>query len=632
MMSILAALVIFSLPVACNNEPGSDETYTLTVDKNPTSGGTVTLNPNKTSYNVDEQVIVTATANTGYTFTGWSGASSAKTASVTITMNRNKTLTATFESSPKPIKYILTVNKNPTSGGTVTLNPNKANYDAGEQVTVTAVANNGYTFDKWSGASAATTAIVIITMDANKTLTAMFESGSEPIKYTLAVNSNPTGGGTVTRNPNKANYDAGEQVTVIAVANNGYTFDKWSGASTATTASVNITMDSNKTLTAMFEKNSAEEPVPGSDLRIYVNKTNNTFEVDGKRIWINGANTPWDKWNDFGGTGWMAYNDSFWDAEFGRLHTAGINATRIWINCNNLNNAITIATNGTVSGVSAQHWTDLDKLFALATKHKIYIMATLLSFDHFESNDDNSWPNQPDRWQAMIKSQPASKSFVDNYTIPFVNRYKDNPYLWSIDIMNEPDWLFEHTEASKIPWNNISYFLGLNAAAIHENSDILVTVGMASVKYNADGAGYEGNKVADTYLKNLTSKQNAYLDFWSPHYYDWVGEWYGVPHYLTPSGTRGGNKTSGWTGGWGLDGSKPAVLGECAAKGTTPGLWGTNNSNTIITDYETAYSKGWQGVMPWTSNGKDAEGNLTDFSPATLNMKTKYPALIYPWD
>jgi hypothetical protein len=363
---------------------------------------------------------------------------------------------------------------------------------------------------------------------------------------------------------------------------------------------------------------------------IYINKSTNQFETDGKRIWINGVNTPWNKWNDFGGTGWMTYDNRWWDAEFARLYAAGINAVRVWVNHNNLNNAINIAANGNVSGVSARHWTDVDKLFALAMKHKVYIMATLLSFDHFKSNNDNDWPNQPGRWQAMIKSQSASRSFVDNYTIPFVNRYKDNPYFWSIDIMNEPDWLYEHAEAGNIPWNNISYFLGLNAAAIHENSSVLVTVGMASVKYNADGSGYEGNKVSDSYLKSLTGNSNAYLDFWSPHYYDWVGEWYGVPHYLTPSGARGGNKTTGWTGGWGLGGSKPAILGECSALGTTPGLWGTSRSNTIITDFEQAYSKGWQGVMPWSSNGIDSAGNLDSMKAATLNMLNKYLALIRP--
>jgi len=359
--------------------------------------------------------------------------------------------------------------------------------------------------------------------------------------------------------------------------------------------------------------------------RIYVNNTKE-FAVDGKRIWINGANTPWNNWNDFGGS----YNSNWWDNEFARMHRAGINATRIWINCNNDNNAINIDSDGNVSGASDKHWADLTSLFELAQKNKIYIMATLISFDHFKSS-------QASRWRAMITSKTASQSFVDNYTIPFLNKFKDNPYLWSIDMMNEPDWVNENSECGNISWNNISYFFAINAAAIHENSQVLVTVGIANPKWNADGYGYSGNKVSDTFLKNLYNNPKAYLDFWAPHYYDWVGEWYGVAHYLSPYGKLNGDK-NGWTGGWGLDPSKPAVIGECSARGTGAGLYGLKN-NTIITDYEQAYLNGWQGVMPWTSNAVDGNGGLaptgiagrdTDLGLATQNMLTKYPQLIFP--
>jgi hypothetical protein len=343
--------------------------------------------------------------------------------------------------------------------------------------------------------------------------------------------------------------------------------------------------------------------------------------VEGKRIWINGANTPWNRWNDFGG----AYNNSWWDNHFSELHKAGINAIRVWINCNNDNGAITIGNDGMVSGVSSKHWNDLDQFFVTAAHNNIYIMATLLSFDHFKNTG-----NRPaaDRWRNMLRSKEASASFVTNYTVAFVQRYKDNSSLWSIDICNEPDWIFENEECGKIPWEHISYFLALNAAAIHEHSNILVTVGLSFPKYNADGGSNQGNKVSDKFLQNLYPNENAYLDFWSPHYYDWVGRYFGVPHYLKPSGVLGGN-SSGWSGGWSLDGSKPALIGECSAKGTGKNLYGITD-NTIITDYEQAYLNGWQGVMPWTSNGVDANGNLKDISPATLYMLEKYPDIIFP--
>ena len=336
------------------------------------------------------------------------------------------------------------------------------------------------------------------------------------------------------------------------------------------------------------------------------------FRVGGKRIWINGANTPWNKWNDFGG----GYDDAWWDKHFAALHDNGVNGVRVWINCNNDNGAIFIDDAGMVGGVSDKHWADLDKFFATAERNHIYIMATLISFDHFKSRSAQ-------KWRKMLADGDAIDSFVSHYVVPFVNRYKSNPFLWSIDLCNEPDWIHENEQCGKLPWEQISHLFAHAAAAIHENSDILVTVGLSFPKYNADGTGaYEGNKVSDAFLQKLYPNPKAYLDFWSPHYYDWVGEWYGVPFYCAPSGSR--------PDGWGLDGSKPALIGECRARGSQGRTKGTEN-NTLITDYENAFKNGWQGVMPWTSNGVDGNGGLNDLVPATKYMLEKYKEVVFPW-
>jgi len=365
--------------------------------------------------------------------------------------------------------------------------------------------------------------------------------------------------------------------------------------------------------------------------RIFINDSK--LPKKGKPIWINGVNTPWDRWNDFGGN----YRESWWEEEFTHLRDAGINATRVWINCDG-NGSIIVGSDGNVDGATDKHWDDLDSFFALAKKHKIYIMATLTSFDHFKTINDFS-----DRWRAMIRSKSGAESFANNYTIPFVERYGDNPYLWSIDLMNEPEWISEgegdNTLEDRVKWDDLSYFFAVNAAAIRENSTVLVTVGIAYPKWNVDPDGdnaYLGNKVSDAYLQSLYPNENAYLDFWSPHYYDWVGEWYGVPFYLTPDGKLEGDRNVGWTGGWGLDPSKPALIGECSAKGTRKDYNGLTD-NSVITDYEQAYLNGWHGVMAWTSNAVDGNGGLystgnraTDLKLATQNIAEKYRNMVYP--
>jgi uncharacterized repeat protein (TIGR02543 family) len=68
--------------------------YTLTVNK--VGNGTVTKDPNKSTYTSGEVVTLTATPDTGYVFDGWSGALSGSINPTTITMDADKVVTATF--------------------------------------------------------------------------------------------------------------------------------------------------------------------------------------------------------------------------------------------------------------------------------------------------------------------------------------------------------------------------------------------------------------------------------------------------------------------------------------------------------------------------------------------------------
>ena len=70
------------------------QTYSLTV--NVSGSGSVTKNPDKAAYNQGDQVTLTAVANSGYSFGGWSGNVNGMTNPVTLTMNGNKTVAANF--------------------------------------------------------------------------------------------------------------------------------------------------------------------------------------------------------------------------------------------------------------------------------------------------------------------------------------------------------------------------------------------------------------------------------------------------------------------------------------------------------------------------------------------------------
>ena len=84
-------------------------------------------------------------------------------------------------------------------------------------------------------------------MDSNKTVTATFTQDC----YTLTVNT--VGSGSVTRTPDLSCYLSGSVVGLDPQAAAGWTFTGWSGDLSGSSDPENITMDSNKTVTATFE-------------------------------------------------------------------------------------------------------------------------------------------------------------------------------------------------------------------------------------------------------------------------------------------------------------------------------------------------------------------------------------------
>src|SRR6185503_8446370 len=73
---------------------GGATTFTLTT--NISGSGSVTRNPNASTYAAGTVVTLTATPAGGFQFAGWSGDLSGTTNPQNLTMNANKTVTATF--------------------------------------------------------------------------------------------------------------------------------------------------------------------------------------------------------------------------------------------------------------------------------------------------------------------------------------------------------------------------------------------------------------------------------------------------------------------------------------------------------------------------------------------------------
>ncbi len=217
------------------------QSFTVTTSANPAGGGTVTLNPSKATYQPGEQVQVTATANSGYSFTNWSGALSGTNPTETITVNGNLNIVANFSAA----QY--TFSATSSGNGSVAWTPNKALYGNGEVVTVTATPNSGYFFVGWTGAVTSTTNPLEVTINGNTSVMAHFA----PIAYyTLTVNT--VGDGTVTVEPQMAQYPTGTVVTLTAEPGTQQRFKEWTGSVTGTINPIEVTITSNMVITATF--------------------------------------------------------------------------------------------------------------------------------------------------------------------------------------------------------------------------------------------------------------------------------------------------------------------------------------------------------------------------------------------
>ncbi len=148
MKRLYIALVCLVL-VACSKEV---LTHKLSTDASPLNGGTVT--PPNNSYEHGQQVSLTATPNGEYVFKNWNGALSGTTNPMSLLMDADKQVTGVFEKRQYPLT--LTIEGNGTVKEEVIAMASQAQYPSGTTVKLTAMASEGWKFDRWTGDQAGT--------------------------------------------------------------------------------------------------------------------------------------------------------------------------------------------------------------------------------------------------------------------------------------------------------------------------------------------------------------------------------------------------------------------------------------------------------------------------------------------
>ena len=194
-----------------------------------------------------------------------------------------------FTTSDIP-NYTIAVSANPSSGGTVS---GGGTYQQGQSCTVTASANTGYTFLRWTenGSQVSTNADYTFTVSGNRTLVAQFQAQN----YTISVSANPSNGGVVNGG---GSYNYGQTCTVVASANSGYEFTNWTegGSVVSNNASYSFTVSGNRTLVANFE---SSVPIGAINGLFTINDNGDqVYFSQGNLQYIGSASTPYWKFAD----------------------------------------------------------------------------------------------------------------------------------------------------------------------------------------------------------------------------------------------------------------------------------------------------------------------------------------------
>jgi hypothetical protein len=209
--------------------------------------------------------------------------------------DNNRTITANFAASSA--RYTVTAGPASNGGGSVSVTPAQADYLINQTVTINAAADTGYIFSHWEGDLAGAGSSATLFLDYNKTVTAIFNP-------TVIVQSSPEAGGTVELIPAQPStgYQAGTEVIVYAKPGDGYRFESWKGDVSGSSASMTVTMDTPKAITATFNPTVTvqSDPLAGGSVELVPAQPSSGYLV-GAQITIRAEASKGYKFKSWGG-------------------------------------------------------------------------------------------------------------------------------------------------------------------------------------------------------------------------------------------------------------------------------------------------------------------------------------------
>lgn len=237
--------------------------YQLTIES--AHGAVTGQAPGSVPWNTE--VTLEATADDGYTFSGWGTGSCDENPAPNqcrFRMTSDHTVVANYTIN----QYELTVMESGSGSGSVSLNPVVAGppylYDYNTDVTLTAEADGDSNFIGWSGGGCTGTGTCQIDMTQDQSVTAEFA-----IKlYDLTLTTEGEGTIGITTDPEVASAPDDiphhTEVSLTPVASSGWSFAGWDIDCSGMLTPCEFTMDGNKSVKATFTKDNSSPVFSGA--------------------------------------------------------------------------------------------------------------------------------------------------------------------------------------------------------------------------------------------------------------------------------------------------------------------------------------------------------------------------------
>jgi uncharacterized repeat protein (TIGR02543 family) len=183
---------------------------------------------------------LTAVPAEGYAFTGWTGGASGLVNPLSVTVEADQTIGATFTR-----QYTVTLSG--VINGGITGLATGGKYLTGTTAELTAVPAAGYAFTGWTGGASGVVNPLAVTVTQDQTIGATF---TRQFTVTLSAATN----GSIIGLAAGGKYLTGTTAELTAVPATGYLFTGWTGAASGTNNPLSVLINADKTIGAVFTR------------------------------------------------------------------------------------------------------------------------------------------------------------------------------------------------------------------------------------------------------------------------------------------------------------------------------------------------------------------------------------------